>query len=654
MNNNVIKNHANLNKNNGNNNTINEPTKIYFEDFKKNTFVESNKQNSKIVEEKIYEISKIIQNLDIYNISPVVYFRKEIKFKTTLGGIVSIIILFFIFFFTIILFIEFNSKKTFFVVNQNKLLSHPPSFNITLKYDQIRENEIPLFFFAFNFRLDSKNIVVEDIKKFISLKFQLINIPNSNLTINYNLIPCQNLFIDTLEQLIIPDKEDKIFHCIDKSFLKNIRGDFLYTPYSYIKMEFLRCSADLANKDCEKNQTLIDKFINNFSIEFFYTNTEIKYESNENYPFSSRLLNTEISLSRKLYFKKDIFLEYNDLISKDDIYNPISYGYQNKKYISVNDIRDHVDSFKNSYLSIYIKASKKKNFTYRSYYNVFNFVSLIGGVNKLLLILGAFLVIKVNNHLLLIQIANYIMTIISKNIIRDLKNENYQYYAKKGSADVPNEIITSNDKSTIEAEMFIDTYKYEKNSGLQISASFLIYNSLKKVFCNFSKKKNYLEKNSFTKNTTETIQNLTYKHSENILTKEEISKYEKMNTEYLDNLVFNKVIDKLDIIKILKFCKEKKYLSNIIFGKKMLLLDNIKKNIIDYNELIKINRRNIITKNKFDNKIEKKFLKGIRYMRNKPITDRKIDIQLIKMFKFKKRFMHEFFNKIKFDKFNKK
>ncbi len=619
----------------------------------KNKILLDSKKKSKTTFNIKSKISQFIQSFDLYEKSPIIFFDKNQKFKTEFGGFIfSIILLIFLFFF-ILLFRELNEKSTFYIVENNIILKNPPSFNFTMKPDLINIYNKPLFSFALRFKVNKKIVPIEEIKKFISFKIVLNQITFSKndrkFIDSFNLISCEYTFLNVLKFIGKNYDELTNIYCLDKSDTINLQGSNIIYPFTYLSIEFRKC---FNNKDikCETNENLINEFLDYLLIEFLYTSSAFDETNIRDYPVSHHLLSSAISIRKKFYLKKDVFLQYNYFKSLNNFYDRISEAGENKRYIKVDEIKNSIADIKDRYLTIYIRSSKETHFTVRYYRDFLKFLSQIGGIGKFMIIIGGFLVSMINKKLLMIRIANKIMTIIIDNKKAKSKRNSNDLNSSKVITNYPNYMNLSKSKSKIEEEIFISAYESQKNSGFHINSFEIFINILKKTFFFFSKKKNTKQTN-FNKNPIGG--NLTIRRRNSILKKFSFNGKLTVETQNLYELILKQVISKLDFIKIINFSREKTSLINIFFGKIKFLICNTNKVPINFESLLKVNQED---KKKILNiyhpdldKVELKFLKGIRYLRNKPITHPKIDVKLLNRFCIDQRYIREYFNENKFN-----
>lgn len=617
------------------------------------------------------KISNLIKFFDLYYLTPIFYFNRKKALKTRFGGFCSLILIICYLVFIIVLFCELNSKSDTHVVENSFKEINPPLIDFTLNYKKIDEKKKPLFYFAFKFSLDNKKLDYENIKKFIINEFYLtkftIENGKSEILKILNLIHCSELFHDSYDDLESL-KNLKVFqelYCIDTNDNIFVQGDYISENYVYFSAKFKKCQSSKNSEilqNCEKDESLIMSFLKRFSIELFYTDAYFVENIHESYPISYNLVSKIVKPTINFYQKFDLYLSLNTYTSKDNIYSILRNDFNNGNFISINNIERNQASPSNSYISFFFRSSNKKKIYNRSYRTFFNFFAQIGGIGKFLMIIGTFLVVPSNKYLMLMKLANNIMTIISPEFAADFRQETYEAYLAKGTLEYPNPVISANNKSKLESELFIDTFKYEKNSGFNISYNSIFCGIIKKYFKKFyffllfekknksadNKKLNFdIPKRNDEKVNNENCNNKEFEIEDDTKT-HQIDQYEEnMNKKLLEKLLIRKTLDKLDIIKILKFCIEKNSLLKI-FNKNQKILFYLNKKVeIQFKNILSIlNKNNKKFRNYYNRDFIRReiiFLKALRYARNKPIFDHNIDKRLIERFNFNRELIIEYF-----------
>ncbi len=380
-------------------------------------------------------------------------------------------------------------------------------------------------------------------------------------------------------------------YCINDDELI-LKGNFLSPEFIYFsfKLKKFNNESKFPNYDEE-----LEKFIRDLKIDVHYTKIFLNLELINQIPITHSITVNSNKISNILYQKVDLYLSKNHFSSFENIFFKF-INVIRSYYVSFNEKVLNYSHLSNTFYSFYLRSDEKYIKYARNYSPGIAFISQVGGMWKFISIIISFIVIRINLKIMAIQIANSIFNVVSPDRMISLNNENYDYYLKIGSGGQLNELIKSNNKSTLEARMSIDLYKYQRISGIEYSIK---DEFLKKFNCCFKRNKN-----------------------------------NKHNYEFTDLLII-KILKKLDIIKILKFSKNIQNCIKIFLMKKHLLLKNQKMgNIIDYRTIkdltkfINKKRYRLLSKIPIET-LEPIFLKGIRYLKNKPIHNSIIDKKLV-------------------------
>jgi len=565
--------------------------------------------------EKIFELFKIF---DIHQTSLNLTLNGKNKSKTFYGAILSMMIISIFFVLLIYLFNDLNTKKNQYYTSNKLRFLDPPNFNITSDFDMSSNDDISLFFFAFQFEEESgEEIPYNLFLEFLYLDIQLITVVKNDKSKNkndfYGLTPCESIFNDTMEYFELNinnnslNKFSNSYYCVNATIIE-LQGDFISLIFKYLAIKFRPCSYN-PNKNitCNKDKKKFLKFIKKLKINFLISTDYIKTSKINDIPLEYFTKVYSFKINEILYQKVDNYLSYSFFSSSENLVLDF-LGPLTDYYITVPKIIKNYGEFSNSYLAIYLRSNYEYFYITRSYKTFFNLISQLGGIWKFLLILGVSIISKFNLKSMLNKMGNKLYAVISPSKTYDIQEtETLDNYKKKGSELNPHEFLITNNKTELEAELYIDIYKFERNKGLSVSMNEMIGHNY--FTCCLNDK--------------------------------------QIKIKSLEEKLEKEILIKLDFIKILKFMKEFKILKSIILNRRKILIELNTMQNIDFDNIVKFSKKikkilEKVNKNLDDiNSIrrrlkrEKFFINGLRYYKSKPIIDKKIDIKIFNMFKWK-------------------
>ena len=152
--------------------------------------------------------------------------------------------------------------------------------------------------------------------------------------------------------------------------------------------------------------------------------------------------------------------------SEDDIYVP-GNGILKRPVIWVNKIVKGLANPGKTTLAFYLRSEYYSKEYVRTYKSAVEFISEVGGIWKVVFMIGAIIVLPLNLKLMQIALANDMFSIIPPK--NKLKEQTYDHYKNLGTITEPHKVIKLHNKSKIECLMTIDYYKYERNKGISYS-----------------------------------------------------------------------------------------------------------------------------------------------------------------------------------------
>jgi hypothetical protein len=316
-----------------------------------------------------------------------------------------------------------------------------------------------------------------------------------------------------------------------------------------------------------------------------------------------------IEITNLLYQKNEIYLSLDTLTSFDSIFNPFSYSYI-KPIIKVSNILKHDQVRSSTYASIFLRSDYDYSQYTRTFKSFMDLLSQIGGIWKVIFMVGGLIMIPLNFKLLTVAISNDLFNMISPDK-NNIEKENYSHFKSlKNSSKTAEKIIEIWGKDRLESEIAIKYFKYERNKGLNFT--------LKEAICNYF---------------------LFCCKSKSIEAKEKLFK-----------VCEEKIIKRLNISAVLNFSKQVNSFKRALLHDKEIMISFSNKNAIQYEKLNTLKKKYLhyLDVNELEPVDlallkEKYFISGMRYLKNK-ITglDEKIDLNLLEMFNINKEILSSY------------
>ena len=321
----------------------------------------------------------LFKQIDIFGISPLFTIRGRGTFQTQIGSFLTII--------CVMLILIYIS------IFLNEMIYHKsPNIQSTIYYDEI-PSEIQLkkenFVFIFGLKTkDNINFIDESIYNVEGNQIK-ININDKNVYYYdneaLNIIKCSEYKFEFSNENFKKLPLDNLY-CIDNDL--NFKGEYMSKFWNYIKLNFSKCQ-NLTNQNYCKSENEINEILNGGYIEIYipdYNFEPLKY----NDPYNIYIRNLYKSFSIK-YFE-EIFL-YFKLI---EIITDSGYFFENKKKINITSydyIQNDIDFRDYShFLSISMRLSSKREIYERSYIKLQAIFSNVGGMLKIILLIGEYTV----------------------------------------------------------------------------------------------------------------------------------------------------------------------------------------------------------------------------------------------------------------------
>jgi hypothetical protein len=318
----------------------------------------------------------LFKQIDIFGISPLFTIRGRATFQTQIGSFLTLMCIFIILIYILIFLNEMTNHKSPNIQSSSYFDEIPPEINL-------HKNN-----FTFIFSLQTK-----DYTNYIDESIYNVNAFQTRLKLNngvytfenepLNITKCNEFQFD-----VIPEHFKKLplqdLYCLNNNI--NIRGEFMNDYWNYIKFNFSKCE-NLTNKNNCKPENEINELLNGGYIGIFMT--DYSFEPSKFYnPYRTYVKNVYKSFS--IQYFEDIFL-YLKLIQ---ITTDSGYFFEEKKSINLvtyDYIQNDID-FRNSkhFLSLTLRASSEREIFQRSYIKLQTIFSNVGGMLKIILLIGEY------------------------------------------------------------------------------------------------------------------------------------------------------------------------------------------------------------------------------------------------------------------------
>ena len=317
------------------------------------------------------------QALDIFGVPPLFTIRGRATFQTQIGSSLTIVCA------TLIL--------TYIIFFIDEMINHKsPNLNSITYYDET-PSEIILnknnFSFVFGLQTkEYKNFIDESIYKVNAYQSKLIL--NKNGVYNYENEPLKVIKCDEYKFEIIPEKFKKLpienLYCLSNNI--SLKGDYMQESWNFIQFNFMKCVNSTENNNC-KSENEINTILNEGFIGMFIPDNAIE-SSKFKIPYRTYIRNLYKEFSIKYYENIVLYFKLVEVITdsgyffdeKKSVYFPSYDYYQND--LDINDLIN--------FLTITIRVSSKREIHKRSYIKVQTIFSNVGGMLKIILLIGEY------------------------------------------------------------------------------------------------------------------------------------------------------------------------------------------------------------------------------------------------------------------------
>ena len=318
------------------------------------------------------------QALDIFGVPPLFTIRGRATFQTQIGSSLTIVCA------TLIL--------TYILFFIDEMINHKsPNLNSITYYDET-PSEIILnknnFSFVFGLQTkEYKNFIDESIYKVNAYQSKLIL--NKNGVYNYENQPLKVIKCDEYKFEIIPEKFKKLpienLYCLNNNI--SLKGDYMQESWNFIQFNFMKCVNSTENDNNCKSENEINTILNEGFIGMFIPDNALE-SSKFKIPYKTYIRNLYKEFSIKYYENILLYFKLVEVITdsgyffddKKSVYFP-SYDYSQNN-LDINDLIN--------FLTITIRVSSKREIHKRSYIKVQTIFSNVGGMLKIVLLIGEY------------------------------------------------------------------------------------------------------------------------------------------------------------------------------------------------------------------------------------------------------------------------
>lgn len=563
-------------------------------------------------------LKSCIQSLDIFAVGLSMKYKLDEKYKTWIGGLISILIVGLFIFITIVLLLNILNKHEQIIVPSPVTDKSPLKINFevqNINTPSFQDPNSAIFIMSFYFfnRTSMLPLDLTVIRKSFYVEIQQIfRYLNNTKVVNqsFDLIRCYDKYNKT--NIANPDYDISYVWCVDaKNF--NLNGDFFSDEFRYLSIKFKKCSDDSNTPEkklgCDGDD-LVKENMKVIGLTIGLSEFRIDpTKHGDTPPVQYSIRKTTFYPSSKFRQNNDIFLTKNVVYGFENLFNKYS-GSTTFYLTSVSKIMPSIELISTSssitYFGFVLRSDNQYINNYRVYKSFFQLISQIGGIWKVLLIIGGLLVYPLNQKMQMVSLTNKIFNLINPE--RNLSKETYEYYKKELISSSPQLILKVENVTNLEAQVCIDHYREERCKGLPYSL-------------------------------TDSIANLLHIPSEKRRIKNSIFEIaeSKLNTKLAISNIFM-FVQQIEMIKQIIFKEMKMFVeysqASVVHLNKLSLL-RLKYQLYQYDEH---STPLILSLNKVI-----KFLNGMRAVKNKNVLNEKIDINLIKRFNLPSTFLKKYF-----------
>ena len=573
------------------------------------------------------KINSLLTIIDIYGTKFHLLMNKQLKFKTWIGGIITIILsligITFIYFFGEDFFFRKNPSYTESKIGEGYKTINLAKEKIIVAFrtEDINGNFLDSSKYIFPKVIYYSAVPGEDGKSRSNYKQEYISYrvcEESDFEGNENFISLYGTL-----------------YCIE---WKNLTfGGYWDNEYLYyFSLRLFLCdnntiySSNNISK-CTSIEDLNNFFSQDVYFSIYYTTTEFRVDSLKN-PLSRKHTTYYVTLSHNLRKNERLYL--NEQILNDDQGWLIS-NYKNISVWGADNIKSDFNYFDNEktitegysamFYSLNIYMASTKYYYTRKYMKIPDVLSMIGGLITLINLIGKFLNISINLSLRKLEIIEKLFDFSDKKLTKSFSFDNINFLnstilANLNKSNSFDQLDEQNYKNHNEKTLIMDynkkrfSFNNKNNIGNQKSQDTKFNVKIKKSKFSTEIPKKIKENKSKPKKKEKIVKIEIPKNADNLLIRKDLKRiliccYSRKGEKDIYDLMNEIFNEKCDIIYYFKFCKEMGFIKEILFNPNQILaLDFTKKiNININNNFDSINDNNQMKKIKIINYFSKRF-----------------------------------------------
>lgn len=369
----------------------------------------------------------LIKRLDFFTVPIHLKIDRVSSFKSSFGGIITVIMLIAFLSLFISMLNLVITKKNQYITTEEKYFSDPPELILTQTTPSVYNNSTNHFFFYAlgMYRKDDLYegyLSYEQFSNYFFVKAEdssIINGGRANITNTYSLKQCDLNITESIEYSYSNIKNDlQKMVCLPTNQVNVIQGEFFSQVFKYLKIRIFPCAQEDNLNDNIRSCKI--KLLNdiNFLGEHILDIYTFTYALDKSLVGSGEAPMYRIIEKRSYPISTVRALKFNYYVSADKVttYQDLFFGLSGIETFyatKVTFVEQSYDIIKDYYASITIRSSFSNMNIIRRFDDILTLLALIGGFILLLLFLGSIIAYPVNYQLLMFQVANKLFSLVT-------------------------------------------------------------------------------------------------------------------------------------------------------------------------------------------------------------------------------------------------
>ena len=318
------------------------------------------------------------KKIDIFGIPPLFTIRGRPTFQTQIGSFLTIISIFVIIMYIIFFLHEMITHKS-------------PNFHSAIYNDEfpseinLTKNNFSIVFGLQNTKYS--NFIDETIYQVNAFQYKLTL--NNNGSYNYEIESLKIIKCNQYNFEIIPENFKNLplnnLYCLNDNI--NLKGGYMKNYWNYVRLNFSKCKNSTENNNKCKNEKEINESLFDGNIGIFIPDYSFEPSKFSN-PYKAYVRHLYNSFSINYFEDIDLYFKLFKIITDS------GYFFEDKKTIEFAAY-DYIQSdigFRNSnhFLSLTIRISSKREVHERTYIKLQTIFSNVGGMIKIILLIGEY------------------------------------------------------------------------------------------------------------------------------------------------------------------------------------------------------------------------------------------------------------------------